>query len=89
MLRLPPEGLRDAHRARDQRRWIARPAGTFAHRNVPTGGRTLNCVWYIGNRFPVGNGLLFGLDYENWTTQYSAFRQGKASRIKVFASLAF
>jgi hypothetical protein len=60
-----------------------------ANSDIPTGGRTLNYVWYVGNRFPVGNGLLFGLDYENWTTRYSGFRQGKASRIKLFASLAF
>jgi hypothetical protein len=57
--------------------------------DVPANGRTKNFVWYVGNRFLVGNGLTFGADYQNWTTQYAGLRSGHASLVKFFLAQAF
>jgi hypothetical protein len=57
--------------------------------DIPLGGRTQNHAWYIGNRFIMGSGLTFGLDYENWTTDWSGFNSGNASLVKAFAQLNF
>jgi hypothetical protein len=46
-------------------------------------------VWYFGNRFPLGNGVTFGSDYEHYTTDYNGFHRGNASLIKFFCQLAF
>lgn len=59
------------------------------NREVEQGGRTRNTMWYVGNRFPVGGGLLFGLDWENWYTTYKGFQQGDAMVFKAFAQLNF
>jgi hypothetical protein len=53
------------------------------------GGRKLNYAWYVGNRFPLGSGLTVGLDYENWTTEYTGFHKGNASWVKLFVAQAF
>jgi hypothetical protein len=56
---------------------------------VPVGGRTRNYVWYIGNRFPIGNNVTLGTEYSRWTTDYNGFAHGSASLIKFFCQLAF
>lgn len=64
--------------------------GDFVARaDIPTGGREQNYCWYIGSRFPVGGGLLFGIDYQNWYTQWKGFNQGAASLVKVFTQMNF
>jgi hypothetical protein len=51
--------------------------------------RTLNRTYYIGNRFPVGGGLTFGLDCEFWRTGYIGFQDGTATRVRGWMMLAF
>src|SRR5262249_55512499 len=50
-----------------------------ANADIPIGGRTRNYAWYVSNQFPVGSGVTFGADYENWTTDYQGFDLGDAS----------
>lgn len=56
--------------------------------NVNSGVK-LNYTYYLSNRFPIGNGLMFGLDYMNWNTEYVGFKAGHASLVKLFLQQAF
>jgi hypothetical protein len=56
---------------------------------VPEQGRTLNYVGWVGNRFPVGNGVTFGADYYYWSTEYKGLQRGQANLVKLFLAAAF
>lgn len=52
------------------------------------GGRTLNEIFYWGNRFQVKS-VGIGLDYLNWTTKYVGFDQGDANRLVTYVTYGF
>ena len=56
---------------------------------VPERGRTLNYVGWVGNRFPVGNGVTLGADYYYWSTEYKGLQRGQANLVKLFLAAAF
>jgi hypothetical protein len=51
--------------------------------------RVYNWAYYVGNRFPVGGGMTFGLDFEFWHTGYLGLEEGTAERIKFWAMMTF
>jgi hypothetical protein len=57
--------------------------------DIPVGGRTLNHNWYIGSRYVPGSGLVFGVDFQDWTTEWNGFDNGNAQVVKSFAQLNF
>lgn len=49
-----------------------------------------NRVFYIANRFNVGGGVSFGLDYLNWTTKWrGGDLEGDDNRVSAFAQYSF
>lgn len=57
--------------------------------DIPVGGRTLNHSFYIGNRFLVGRGLVFGADIQRWLTHWNGFDTGNAVLLKTFMQVNF
>ena len=57
--------------------------------DIPVGGRTLNHNWYIGGRYVAGSGLMFGMDFQDWTTEWNGFDAGNAQVVKTFMQLNF
>lgn len=57
--------------------------------DIPLGGRTLNHSWYIGSRYLAGRGLMFGADFQDWTTEWNGFVDGHAILVKTFVQQAF
>jgi len=50
-----------------------------------TNGAQANYVHYIGNRFPLGNGLTIGADYLHWTTRWAGqLNDGTDNRVNIF-----
>lgn len=59
------------------------------NRQIAPGGRTLNRSIYIGNRFIGGNGLVCGVDVQDWSTYWNGFHYGQAYLVKTFMQVAF
>lgn len=53
------------------------------------GGRTRNQVYYVTNRFHVGNGLMLGFDYGRWETRYKELPKGANNRFNLFVQQSF
>jgi hypothetical protein len=51
--------------------------------------RTYNWTYYFGNRFPVGGGLTFAVDFEFWRTGYLGAEEGVAERIEFWMMQVF
>src|SRR5262245_56746972 len=69
------------------RYWSLHPGWTLDNPvtpDVPSGGRTRNSAFYIGNRIAPGGSLLIGVDYLRWTTNYQGFGQGIDNRVNLF-----
>jgi len=64
-------------------------AAPVAATNAPAGAVD-NHVFYVGNRFNLGGGLLLGFDYLHWTTQWRGdLANGTDNRFSVVAQLSF
>jgi hypothetical protein len=61
----------------------------FARDITVAGGRIRNRAHYIANRFTVGKGLSFGVDYGYWQTKYKALPTGTNNRFNLFVQQAF
>lgn len=57
-------------------------------RDLNTGGRAINRVWYVASRFDFG-AVKMGLEYLHWTTGYVGFDEGVDNRIMAFVSYYF
>ncbi len=59
--------------------------------NLPTAGaRDMNTVVFLANRITPGGGITIGVDYLNWTTEWTGgLEDGKANRIKLFGQYSF
>src|SRR5262249_6324978 len=74
------------------RYWSLHPGWTLDNPvtpDVPSGGRTRNSAFYIGNRIAPGGSLLIGVDYLRWTTNYQGFGQGIDNRVNLFLQYGF
>lgn len=52
-------------------------------------GRIRNRAHYISNRFSLGRGFSFGVDYGNWETKYRGLPKGTNNRFNLFVQQAF
>jgi hypothetical protein len=58
--------------------------------NLPTvGGRDLNQVFFFASRFALGGGFTVGLDYLNWTTEWTGLSDGTDNRVNLFGQFNF
>ncbi|HVG19927.1 MAG TPA: hypothetical protein VNI02_12825 [Blastocatellia bacterium] len=57
--------------------------------DIPTGGRTRNQAFYIGNRVTPGGNFLIGLDYLRWRTGFKGFLRGVDNRVNVFFQYSY
>jgi hypothetical protein len=58
-------------------------------RDLPSGGRTRNQAFYVGNRITPSANLLFGADYLRWRTDYKGFLRGTDNRANIFIQYSF
>jgi hypothetical protein len=59
-------------------------------RDVPSpAGRIRNRAFYLANRFSLGRGFSFGVDYGYWHTKYKAQPTGINNRFNLFVQQAF
>src|SRR5262249_29111416 len=56
--------------------------------DLPSGGRSLNRVWYIANRFAF-KPIDMGVDFLHWRTEYQGFGDGTDNRVQAFVSYSF
>lgn len=57
--------------------------------DIPTGGRTRNASWYVGNRLTFGPAFTFGADYIRWNTDYKGALAGLDNRFNLFMYYSF
>ena len=57
--------------------------------DVPTGGRTRNQAFYLGNRITPGGNLSIGVDYLRWKTSYRGFFRGLDNRVNIFLQYSY
>ncbi len=50
------------------------------NRDLNTGGRSANRIWYLAGRFNFG-AVRMGIEYLNWTTEYKGFGNGTDNRL--------
>jgi hypothetical protein len=57
--------------------------------DLPSGGRTRNRAFYLGNRITPGGNVSFGADYLRWRTDYKGFLRGVNNRVNIFLQYNF
>ena len=57
--------------------------------DLPSGGRTRNRAFYLGNRITPAGSLTVGADYLRWRTDYKGFLRGVNNRVNVFLQYNF
>lgn len=56
--------------------------------DLPTGARSRNGAWYVGNRWAV-RPVLFGADYLRWMTEYLGAPKGTDNRVNAYVVYSF
>lgn len=72
--------------------WSVHPGWTLDNPvtpDVPSGGRTRETAFYIGNRITPRGPFTIGADYLRWRTNYKDFRRGIDNRVNLFFQYAF
>jgi hypothetical protein len=57
--------------------------------DLPSGGRTRNRAFYLGNRITPGGNFLVGADYLRWRTDYKGLLRGVNNRVNIFLQYNF